>query len=126
MSNANITIEATDRTPQLQILFDQGQLKVKGESYPEDVATFYGPVIDAVHQLTTTCADIAASFELVYVNSSSMKALYRIFEVLHQKKADGGTVAIEWKFEEDDDVMQELGEDFQDRFPDLTFQMITL
>ena len=50
MSNANITIEATDRTPQLQILFDQGQLKVKGESYPEDVATFYGPVIDAVHQ----------------------------------------------------------------------------
>jgi len=126
MSNANITIAATDRTPQLQVLFDQGQLLVKGESYPEDVATFYGPVIEGVRQLTAHCAEISASFELIYVNSSSMKALYRIFEVLQQKKIEGGVITIVWKFEEDDDVMQELGEDFQDRFADLTFQMTTL
>ena len=126
MSNANIIIAATDRTPQLQVLFDQGELRVKGESYPEDVATFYGPVIEAVRQLTASCAEISASFELIYVNSSSMKALYRIFEVLQQKKTEGGVITIAWKFEEDDDVMQELGEDFQDRFPELKFQMTTL
>ncbi len=126
MSNVNITIAATDRTPQLEVLFDQGQLLIKGESYPEDVASFYGPVIEAVRQLTASCAEISASFELIYVNSSSMKALYRIFEVLQLKKSEGGVITILWKFEEDDDVMQELGEDFQDRFPELAFQLTPL
>jgi hypothetical protein len=126
MSNVNITIAATDRTPQLEVLFDQGQLLIKGESYPEDVASFYGPVIEAVRQLTASCAEISASFELIYVNSSSMKALYRIFEVLQLKKSEGGVITILWKFEEDDDVMQELGEDSQDRFPELAFQLTPL
>lgn len=126
MSHVNTIISATDRTPQLEVLFDQGLLLVKGESYPEDVASFYGPVIEAVRQLTESCAEIRASFELIYVNSSSMKALYRIFEVLQLKKNEGGVITILWKFEEDDDVMQELGEDFQDRFPELAFQLTPL
>ena len=126
MSYPDITIAATDRTPHLQVLFEAGQLNVSGESYPEDVAAFYGPVIEAVRHLTTVRSEISASFELIYVNSSSMKALYRIFEVLQQKKTEGGVITIAWKFQDDDDVMQELGEDFQDRFPDLAFQMITV
>lgn len=126
MSYSDIIIAATDRTPNLQVLFGSGQLIVSGESYPEDVAAFYGPVIEAVRQLITVRSVITASFELIYVNSSSMKALYRIFEVLQQKKTEGGVINIAWKFQDDDDVMQELGEDFQDRFPDLAFQMVTV
>lgn len=126
MSYSDIIIAATDRTPNLQVLFGSGQLIVSGESYPEDVAAFYGPVIEAVRQLITVRSEITASFELIYVNSSSMKALYRIFEVLQQKKTKGGVINIAWKFQDDDDVMQELGEDFQDRFPDLAFQMVTV
>ncbi len=126
MSYSDIIIAATDRTPNLQVLFGSGQLIVSGESYPEDVAAFYGPVIEAVRQLITVRSEITASFELIYVNSSSMKALYRIFEVLQQKKTEGGVINIAWKFQDDDDVMQELGEDFQDRFPDLAFQMVTV
>lgn len=126
MSYSDIIIAATDRTPNLQVLFGSGQLIVSGESYPEDVAAFYGPVIEAVRQLITVRSEITASFELIYVNSSSMKALYRIFEVLQQKKTEGGVINIVWKFQDDDDVMQELGEDFQDRFPDLAFQMVTV
>ena len=126
MSYSDIIIAATDRTPNLQVLFGSGQLIVSGESYPEDVAAFYGPVIEAVRQLITVRSEITASFELIYVNSSSMKALYRIFEVLQLKKSEGGVITILWKFEEDDDVMQELGEDFQDRFPELAFQLTPL
>jgi hypothetical protein len=60
------------------------------------------------------------------VNSSSMKALYRIFELLQKKHESGAPIKIDWKFEEDDDVMQELGEDFKDRFPDLNFNFQVL
>ena len=33
-------------------------------------------------------------------------------------------VHVAWKAEEDDDIMQELGEDFKDRFQDLNFSII--
>jgi hypothetical protein len=55
-----------------------------------------------------------------------MKALYRIFELLQKKHEGGAPIKIDWKFEDDDDVMQELGEDFKDRFPDLNFNFQVL
>jgi hypothetical protein len=48
-----------------------------------------------------------------------MKALYRIFDILDNGRDLGKTVSIRWCYLVDDDVMQELGEDFKDRFPDL-------
>jgi hypothetical protein len=48
-----------------------------------------------------------------------MKALYRIFDVLDHGRASGKQVRVQWSYVEDDDVMQELGEDFRDRFPEL-------
>jgi len=101
-------------------------ISFEGESYPEDVATFYGPVVNAITELMAVASEVNASFHLIYVNSSSMKALYRIFELLQKKHESGAPIKIDWKFEEDDDVMQELGEDFKDRFPDLNFNFQVL
>ena len=119
-------IPGSDRTPHIQVRSEGGLISFEGESYPEDVATFYGPVVNAITELMAVAQEVNASFHLIYVNSSSMKALYRIFEVLQLKKSQGGVITITWKFEDDDDVMQELGEDFQDRFPELMFQMTAL
>jgi hypothetical protein len=30
---------------------------------------------------------------------------------------------VRWHYQEDDDIMQELGEDFKDRFPDLAIDV---
>jgi hypothetical protein len=114
-------IAATDRTPHIQVHSKGGIISFEGESYPEDVATFYGPVVAAITELMTVATEINASFHLIYVNSSSMKALYRVFELIQLKHESQVPVKIDWKFEEDDDVMQELGEDFKDRFPELNF-----
>ena len=119
-------IPGSDRTPHIQVLSEGGLISFKGESYPEDVAIFYGPVVNAISELMNVTAEVHAIFQLIYVNSSSMKALYRIFELLQKKHESGAPVKIEWKFEDDDDVMQELGEDFKDRFPDLDFNFIAL
>jgi hypothetical protein len=53
-----------------------------------------------------------------------MKALYRVFELIQLKHESQVPVKIDWKFEQDDDVMQELGEDFKDRFPELNFNFM--
>jgi SiaC family regulatory phosphoprotein len=44
----NLEIPATARTPAVLFDFGQHQLKIKGESYPEDVTEFYGPVFSAL------------------------------------------------------------------------------
>lgn len=114
-------IAGTDRTPHIRVHSEGGIISFEGESYPEDVATFYGPVVAAITELMAVATEINASFHLIYVNSSSMKALYRVFELIQLKHESQVPVKIDWKFEEDDDVMQELGEDFKDRFPELNF-----
>ena len=118
------SIESTDRTPKIDIDPQEGLISLSGESFPEDVATFYGPVIDAVSEMVGLCKQVRAEVRLVYVNSSSMKALYRLFEVIDAQRSAGFLKSeVVWVYEADDDIMQELGEDFKDQFPDLNFQI---
>jgi len=60
---------------------------------------------------------------MVYINSSSIKAMFRIFEGLENVRKHGHPLSITWHFQDDDDIMQELGEDFKDRFPDLPIEV---
>jgi len=49
--------------------------------------------------------------------------LYRIFEGFESYRKLAQSVRINWRSDPDDDIMVELGEDFQDRFPALEFQV---
>mgnify|MGYP006295869149 CR=1 FL=1 len=121
---SELNIAATERTPEIQLSASNGVFSMKGESFPEDVSAFYGQVILAVDQLAgnlskTLTVDIA----MVYINSSSIKAMFRIFEGLEAVRKNGQSLTIAWHYQEDDDIMQELGEDFKDRFPDLPIEV---
>ena len=110
-------IAATDRTPSISLTQDPLKLSISGESFPEDVSAFYGEVITAVNQLASTSkGKLDVEMAMVYINSSSIKAMYRIFEGLDAYRQAGNEVQVTWKAEADDDIMQELGEDFKDRF----------
>ena len=115
-----LNIAATDRTPEIILTQEPVKLSIKGESYPEDVSAFYGQVIQAVNNLVASpLGDLEAEIQLIYINSSSIKALFRIFEGLDDYRKKDKAVRIHWLADEDDDIMQELGEDFVDRFPNL-------
>lgn len=118
-------IAATERTPDIELHAQPLKLSIKGESFPEDVSAFYGKVITAVADLAQTGrGDLSVEMAMVYINSSSIKAFYRIFEGIEAYRKAGHQVKVVWKAEEDDDIMQELGEDFKDRFQDLDFSII--
>jgi hypothetical protein len=115
-------IAATDRTPAISLTLSPLKLSISGESFPEDVSAFYGDVISAINQLASNAkGKIEVEMAMVYINSSSIKAMYRIFEGLDAYRQAGNDVQVTWKAEADDDIMQELGEDFKDRFQDLNF-----
>ena len=121
-----LNIAATDRTPEIVLTLQPAKLSIKGESYPEDVSAFYGQVIQAVNSLVeSTAGELNVEIQLIYINSSSIKAIFRIFEGFEEYRKKGQNVSIQWLADEDDDIMQELGEDFIDRFPNLTIKTLS-
>lgn len=110
----NLEIAATDRSPEIVFDFEGHHLRIRGESYPENVSSFYGPVLDA---LDSYLAGLGAGgcrfdFELIYFNSSSAKAIMTILEKLDEAAGEGADVSIHWYYDPDDDTMQELGQEF--------------
>jgi hypothetical protein len=121
----NIHLDATDRTPKISLITDPLTLTIAGESFPEDVSSFYGQIIITLSSLSSTVkGPLTFELEMIYINSSSIKAFYRIFECLEDYRKAGNIVNVIWKASDDDDIMQELGEDFKDRFQDLLFSII--
>jgi len=110
----NIEIPATNRTPSVIFDFAVGHLRITGESYPEDVTTFYNPLFEALKAWleATEKPGCQFDFELIYFNSSSAKAIMIMMEMLDTAAAKGMNVVVNWFHDPDDETMEELGEEF--------------
>ena len=60
---------------------------------------------------------------MVYFNSSSAKALMNLFQLLEKAAEAGRAVSVRWFFDPDDDMMEELGEDFAEDFVHASFSL---
>ena len=105
--------EKTQRTPLVEI--GSNSCLIKGECYPENIAEWSGPVLEA---LKKTLADANTQFnvdiELYYFNSSSAKFLFDFFEFLEESSEERKKIRINWRYRAEDDTMLEAGEDFQE------------
>jgi len=121
----NISIEATERSPKIELDFGKNVYSLSGESYPEDVTAFFGPIMEKLesHFEGLEGADILFNFELIYFNSSSAKIIMGLFDMLEEVAEEGNKVNITWTFEEDDDNMEELGEEFGEDLEAAKFKM---
>lgn len=118
-----ITIAKTTRSPEINFDFGANRYAIKGESYPEDVSAFYGHLLEKIetHFSTLTGTEISFRFELIYFNSSTAKILMELFELLDEAGKRGNTVTVTWAYEQDDDNVKELGEEFGEDLKHATF-----
>ena len=121
----SLEIAATDRSPAISFDVLNHHLKISGESYPEDVSAFYHPIFEA---LDAYLAELGAGrcrfdFQLIYFNSSSAKAIMMVMEKLDEAAANGASIEIYWHYDEEDDTMQELGEEFGEDLEHATFHL---
>ncbi len=123
-----LQLSATDRSPEVAFDFGANTFVLKGESYPEDVKEFYGPVIERLekHLNALEGAAVSFTFEFIYFNSSTAKILMNLFELLDATAERGNTVTITWAYESDDDNMEELGEEFGEDLEHATFKLTKL
>lgn len=119
----DLYIAASPTSPEIGFRFSEHTLSIKGESYPENAAAFYGPVIERVQTYLGTCAraDITVNVSLAYFNSSSTKMLFSLFELLNRAALDSNHVRLNWFHDEDDDTIFEFGQELRDDFGALAF-----
>ncbi len=120
-----LDIEPTSRTPAVVFDFANNHLKIAGESYPEDVTEFYGPVFAALDDYLGKLGEgrCRVDFELIYLNSSSAKAVMMLMDKLDAAAKNGAGVDIHWFYDQEDDTMQELGEEFGEDLENATFHL---
>jgi SiaC family regulatory phosphoprotein len=121
----NLAIPATVRTPAIDFDFGNNHLKLSGESYPEDVTEFYNPIFSALDAYLATLGSGSCrfDFELIYLNSSSAKAVMMLMDKLDAAAAKGAAVDVHWFYDEEDDTMQELGEEFGEDLENAKFHL---
>jgi len=120
-----LNIEQTSRTPAVVFDFDNNHLKISGESYPEDVTEFYRPVFNALDTYLGALGEgpCRFDFELIYLNSSSAKAVMMLMDKLEDAAKNGASVDVYWFYDKEDDTMQELGEEFGEDLENAKFHL---
>ncbi|MDQ7989998.1 MAG: DUF1987 domain-containing protein [Candidatus Dactylopiibacterium sp.] len=119
----SLYIPATASSPEIRFDFDRHALSMRGESYPENAAAFYGPLIAQLRAYLEGCRNDSVTMDiaLAYFNSSSTKMLFNIFEALNGAARAGNTVVVNWFHDEEDDTILEFGQELSDDFTSIRF-----
>lgn len=107
-----LQLDATSRTPAVTLDPAAGRLVLKGESYPEDVTSFYATLTSAISAyLDDGPGNLLTEIRLTYFNSSSARALMELLEQLDEAAGNGVQITIDWYCDPDDDITREFAED---------------
>jgi len=122
----NLVIEPTKYTPGINFLFDERVLEISGESYPENTAEFYSPVLKWITEFLkiNESKTITVNIVIQYFNSSSSKIFMDLFDLLNDKSHEGLNIIVNWNYLEEDDNMLEYGEEFQEDVDNLKFNLV--
>lgn len=123
----SIKIDRTSRTPEIEFDFDNSVFAIRGESYPENVVEFYGPLISELENYFSNLgagASIEFDFDWVYFNSSTAKVVMSLFESLERVARHGANTTVCWYYDADNDMMKENGEEFAEELTGAKFVLI--
>jgi hypothetical protein len=119
----NLFIAATPSSPEVSFDFTRHVLSLKGESYPENAAVFYGEAVARLRKYLSDCdgASVTVNVALTYFNSSSTKMLFSMFDALNEAAERGNAIRLHWFHDEDDDTILEFGQELHADFPAIDF-----
>ncbi len=120
-----IKIQGTEDTPKIILDADHEMMEIAGRSLPEDVASFYEPVLSWLNEYAEhPNKKTVFNFKLTYFNTASSKLLLDILMKLEELHEEGNDVLIRWHYPEDDEDMEEAGEEYAD-IVDVPFEQVS-
>lgn len=112
-------IEQTKSTPEVRADEQAGRLAMAGDSYPENSYEFFGDIIAWVQTFLTERADpLSLELRLAYLNTSSVRAMLDIFDLLEEAHGRGREVAVNWYYDPRNERVADLADEFKE---DCTF-----
>ena len=109
----DLVIPGRRETPEVQFLFSEHRLSLEGESYPENTSKFYAPLMEALEAYLGEDGGepVTLRLALSYMNSGSLKMIYRLVGRLNKAAAAGRTVAVIVEHDADADDAAEFAGD---------------
>ena len=115
-----LRIQATVKTP--EVLFDptNNVFEIKGKSIPDQAEVFYTEILNWFDDyVANPLEETVLKIDLEYFNISSSKRLLFLLYKLNEIADTNKTVKVEWYYNESDEDMFEVGQDyaFMVKFP---------
>jgi len=115
-----IDIQGGRSTPRVLLDYDSHRFLIEGQSFPENSSNFFLPIIDWFKEyLEEKNVNMILDIKLLYVNTSSTKALFYILDLLDKAYNKGKNVSVNWYYDSENEMARETGlellEDF--KFP---------
>lgn len=112
---SNITITETQSTPSVNGDWERGCLSMAGDSYPENSFEFFGPTIEWLERLLKEAQiPLRLELRLVYMNTSSVKAMMDIFDLLEEAHTQGRQVSVNWYYDPRNERVMSLADEFKE------------
>lgn len=103
-------IKGTKETPEIVLDQTAGIFKINGRSLPENAFEFYAPVIEWVKSYSQSPnSSTHLSLSIEYLNSGSLKQIFRLFYLLEDLIELGSDANIVWHYRKGDELMLEKG-----------------
>ncbi len=119
-----LDIKATNDTPRVIFDPDNDIFEITGRSLPEDVVSFYQPVLDWLDEYKShPVKKTEFIFKYIYFNTATSKLVQDILFKLESLSEAGHEVKILWYYEQDDEDMYDIGLEFKDNV-NLSFELI--
>jgi hypothetical protein len=113
----DLNIAATQSSPSVITNYETGTVEMRGDSYPENSFEFFAPIIAWIENfLEASSAPLRLDLHLLYLNTSSVKAMMDTFDMLEDVHSEGREVAVSWYYDSENQRIAELAEEFKEDY----------
>ena len=110
-----LEMTGTHSTPDVVCDPVHGTVTMRGDSYPENSFEFFQDIIGWIEQYLSSRSDaLHLELHLVYMNTSSVKAMMDIFDMLEAAFEKGRNVSVQWFFDPENERVEELADEFRE------------
>lgn len=107
-----VTIDKTDKTPQIVIDYPGKTISIKGICTPENPKDFFEPVYNEVKEYKKTEQDLLFDIQLQYFNTGASKCIVTLLMEAAKYEGELKNTRVNWHVEKDDAELLEVGQEF--------------
>lgn len=104
----------TQATPAIHASAQSGTVIMRGDSYPENTFEFFTPLLGWIEERLQNEMSVRLELHLLYLNTSSVKVMMDIFDLLEEAHNADQRVSTIWFYDENNERIAELAEEFKE------------